>query len=255
MGPPLGDTALREPTLEMRERQLCWLQLVSNSLGPAGVIHRLLAWSDGRWVEPSKSLAAALQSVGWSVRRNEGCLRASRWPQLDPEETYSGVVELQPQDTFPMLDAVYTDGSLSATGGAAAVCCDSDTTLLLHLPTARSSTHCELVALSLALQLSPPQILTDSLVSLQLVRRWSSRTVAQVLSCADRAEVRQFLHLAAQSSLPPLLEKVKAHGSPAIDSGHPKAAGNDAADRAAKHAATVGTPHLNTTSQPVCRCR
>ena len=38
----------------------------------------------------------------------------------------------------------------------------------------RSSTHCELVGLALALERvpPPPQILTDSLVSLWLLRRW-----------------------------------------------------------------------------------
>ena len=107
-------------------------------------------------MEPSRCLATALQSVGWSVRRNLTCLRASHWPHLDPEDSYKGVVELNPQDSFPLIEAVFTDGSLTAAGGAAAICCDTDSTLLARIPQARSSTHCELVALCLALQLSPP---------------------------------------------------------------------------------------------------
>ena len=242
MGPPLGDTAIREPLLEMRERQLRWLQLICNSLGPTGIIHRLLSWADDHWQEPTRSLATALQSVTWSVHRNMACLRSAQWPLLDPEMTYPGPVELQPQDTFPMLAAVFTDGSLSTTGGAAAVCIDEDTTMVAHIPKPRSSTHCELVALCLAMQFSPPQILTDSLVSLQLVRRWGSRTLAQVLACPDRPEVRQFLHMVASCSSPPLLEKVKAHNLSAIDLGHPKAIGNDVADQAAKRAASLSSP-------------
>ena len=77
-------------------------------------------------------------------------------------------------------------------------------------------------------------MLTNSLVSLQLIRRWSARSVAQVLSCTDRAEVRHFIHLASQLPQPPLLEKVKAHSTEAINAGHPKAVGNDIADHAAK---------------------
>ena len=100
-GPPLGDTALRQPTREMRERQLCWLQLMCNSPTLVGVVHRIVASIGARWREPSQSLSAALKSVGWTVRRNTACLRASRWPLLALESSYPGAVELQPQDTFP----------------------------------------------------------------------------------------------------------------------------------------------------------
>jgi hypothetical protein len=175
------------------------------------------------------------------VRRNSACLRSTNWPLLAAEAHYPGPVELTPQDTFEHFDAVFTDGSLATHGGAAAFSAHMNTTLLAHIPDARSSTHCELVALSLALSLSPSQVLTDSLVSLQLIRRWGSRSVAQVLSCADRTEVRRFIHLARQLPQPPLLEKVKAHDTKAIDAGHPKAVGNDIADRAAKHATSAST--------------
>ena len=235
-GPPLGDTALREPTFEMRERQLRWLQLLNNSPSLVGTVHRTLAWSGSRYLPPNQSLSAALHSLGWTVRRNVTCLRSTQWPLLDAEAPYPGSVELTPQDTFENFDAVFTDGSLTKHGGAAAVCPNDNTTLLAHIPDARSSTHCELVALCLALSFSPSQILTDSLVSLQLIRRWSTRSVAQTLSCPDRSEVRHFIHLARQLLQPPLLEKVKAHAATAIDAGHPKALGNDAADRAAKQA-------------------
>ena len=72
-GPPLGDTALRDPLYEMRERQLCWLQLLANLPGLVGYVHRHLAW-----VEPTPALQAALKSVRWSIRRNPHCLRAVR---------------------------------------------------------------------------------------------------------------------------------------------------------------------------------
>ena len=52
------------------------------------------------------------------------------------------------------------------------------------------------------------KILTDTLVSLQLIRRWGTRSVAQILSCPDRSEVRHFIHLARQLLQQPLLEKV-----------------------------------------------
>ena len=226
----------------MRERQLCWLQLLCNSPSLVGVVHRIVASIGARWREPSQSLSAALKSVGWTVRRNTACLRASRWPLLALESSYPGAVELQPQDTFPMDGAVFTDGSLSTSGGAAAIRPDDDATLVARVPGARSSTHCELVALTLALNFDPSQLLTDSLVSLQLVQHWGSRPLAQVLSCPDRAEVRHFIHAASTRATPPLLEKVKAHDSRLLELGHPKAVGNDAADTAAKRATRPTIP-------------
>ena len=83
-------------------------------------------------------------------------------PSSGPELCYSGPVLLQPEDSFPLPGAVFTDGSLSVSGGAAAVP-DTDASVLASVPSPRSSTHCELVALCLAAALAPPHILTDSL--------------------------------------------------------------------------------------------
>jgi hypothetical protein len=57
-------------------------------------------------------------------------------------------------------------------GGAAAVQPDTATTCTVRLATPRSSTHCELVALGLGLQMepSPSLLITDSLVALHLLR-------------------------------------------------------------------------------------
>ena len=243
-GLPLGDTALRDPSFEVRLRQLVWLQLLANLHSVVGLIHRSLAWQQDTWVEPSPALQAALQSVGWSVHRNAQCLRATQWPAVSPELPYPGDILLQPEDSFPQVDAVFTDGSLAATGGAAAVQPDTATTLQAHLPSACSSTQCELAALCLALSLSPPQVLTDSLCSLQLLQRWHLFPPARVLLCPHRVSVRQLLSMASQCPSPPLLEKVLAHNSVGIQLGHPKSLGNDEADRAAAIAAatpTVGT--------------
>ena len=139
-GPPLGDTALRDPTFEVRLRQLGWLQLLANLPGVVGFVHRFLAWRHSSWVEPTPALQAALQSVGWTVHRNTHCLRAAQWPTVCPEQPYPGAILLQPEDSFPQPDVVYTYGSLSATGGAAAVQPDTATSLQAHLPNALSST-------------------------------------------------------------------------------------------------------------------
>ena len=145
---------------------------------------------------------------------------------------------LQPVDCFPLPDAIFTDGSLCAAGGAAAVQPDTGTEVLVSVPNTRSSTHCELVALRVATALHPPQILTDSLSALHLVRGWGCKPIAKVLQCADRVEVRQLITTAMASGHPPLMEKVKAHDQQAIDIGHPKAVGNDLADSCAGCAAT-----------------
>ena len=122
MGPPLGDSALRDPVWEMRQRQLRWLQLVANLSGLVGLVHREVAWMAGTWEEPTAALQAALKAVGWHVARNTACLRGLAWPQVLPEARYKGGICLQPVDEFPEVDAVFTDGSVSEhTGGAAAV--------------------------------------------------------------------------------------------------------------------------------------
>ena len=107
----------------------------------------------------------------------------------------------------------------------------------MRVPGPRSSTHCELVALGLAMQIEAAQVLTDSLTSLRLLRSWAFYSVARVLRCADRVDIRRVLQLAAGCAVPPILEKVKAHNERAIKQGHPKAVGNDLADHQAKVAA------------------
>ena len=243
-GPPLGDTALRDPVFEMRLRQLQWLQLLVNLPGLVGCVHRTVAWKDDAWVEPTLALQSALQSISWTVHRNTSCLQASQWPTVSSEAPYPGEILLSPVDSFPLIGAVFSDGSLSAHGGAAAVQNDSDIALCAHLPVARSSTQCELVALCLALALYPPQVLTDSLSSLQLLRRWGQFSAARVLLCPDRVLIRQAIFLAAQRRPPPLLEKVAAHNAAGITLEHPKSLGNDAADcMAARAEADPGIEH------------
>ena len=109
---------------------------------------------------------------------------------------------------------------------------DTEESRLVTITSSCSSTHCELVALCLALSLAstPPQVLTDSLTSLRLARSWGQYTVARTLRCADRVELRQLIYMAMQVPEPPVLEKVKAHDEGEIAAGHPKALGNNMAD-------------------------
>ena len=138
---------MRDPVLEMRDRQLRWLVLVSNLPGLVGYIHRVVARRGRQWHEPNKALRTALRAVGWTPRRNMMCLRAQVWPEVMAEAGYPGEVLLQPVDDFPMLGAVFTDGSVCQTGGAAAVRPEEEEVRTRRVPTPRSSTHCELVAL------------------------------------------------------------------------------------------------------------
>lgn len=238
MGPPLGDSMVQDPVLAMRERQLCWWRVLCNLPGLVGTVHRLAAWQHGEWREPTPSLAAALRAAGWRAQRNEECLRAQAWPVVAPEPSYSGVILLEPVDAFAQPGAVFTDGSVSLSGGAAAVQVEDDQVRTARIITPHSSTQCELVALLLALELRPPHILTDSLASLHMLRSWGSWSPQKTLQHVDRSLVRQIIHLANQRTSPPLLEKVKAHDEQAVAIGHPKAMGNDAADSWAKRAAT-----------------
>ena len=81
---------------------------------------------------------------------------------------------LQAQHDFPMMGAVFTDGSVAQQGGAAAVEVDEGVVRTVKVPQPRSSTHCELVALSLALEMETPQVLTYSMASLLLLQGWGS---------------------------------------------------------------------------------
>jgi hypothetical protein len=151
-GPPLGASALLDPVWAMRSRQLCWLQLLANLPSLVGAVHREVAILGDIWAEPGTALQAALADVGWRVVRNEACLQAVGWPFLLPELGYPGEVRLGPVDDLREGCNVFTDGSVAdCMGGAAAVMPDRDEVRQLRVPTPRSSTHCELVALGLAL--------------------------------------------------------------------------------------------------------
>ena len=238
LGPPMGECAVQDPVLAMRERQLRWWQVVSNVPGLVGAVHRSLAWRQGSWQEPTPALASAMRAVGWRARRNESCLRAAAWPAVEPERAYPGEILLEPVDSFAQLGAVYTDGSVSTCGGAAAVQVDEEEVRTARVTSPRSSTQCELVALALAMEFQPPQILTDSLAALHMLRSWGRWSPRRILQTPDRGLVRYVLDLAGRLASPPLLEKVKAHDESAIAAGYPKAVGNDTADRWAKRAAT-----------------
>ena len=111
------------------------------------------------------------------------------------------------------------------------------------MPQPKSSTQCELIALTLVRQFDPPPrlVLTDSLCALQLIASWSRRPSSAILSCPERGWVRQFLHQWAGSSVVPTLEKVLAHDDAAAAAGDVKALGNTAVDALAKQAA-AGCP-------------
>jgi len=203
----------------------------------------MVAWAGDEWVEPCRAFRAALQAVGWTVRRNRACLRAVGWPVVAAEASYPGEVRLVPEDCFPEEGAVFTDGSVSGCGGAAAVEPSGEVVRAVRVLSPRSSTHCELVALALALALEPPppQVLSDSLVSLRLLERWGTYPARRALGCQDRMEVRRVVHAAECLASPPLLMKVKAHDVGGLRIKHPMAMGNDAADRWAREAASGGT--------------
>jgi hypothetical protein len=243
LGWPLGDAAPLHPMAYACLRQLHWLHLLANSSDIAGVVHRAVACPGTCWSEPSPALRSALAAVGWQIARNLTCSRSSPWPCLAPEPPLEADILLSPDHCAdPSPDAVYTDGSITATGGGAAVWRPRDgESLLLHLPAARSSTHCELVALELALSLHPAQVLTDSLCALHLLRGWAQMPEARRLRCPDRAEVRRVLVASLTCVGRPSLEKVKAHDTQGVEQALPKAIGNDRADFLAKLAASGST--------------
>ena len=111
---------------------------------------------------------------------------------MDPEPAFAGDIFLEPREEAAPHDTVWTDGSLGDSGGAAAFQADSDLSLKCHVSSTRSSTQCELVALTLVAHLlrQPPLVLTDSLCALQLLRSWGFCSTSKVLRCPERAEVR-----------------------------------------------------------------
>ena len=197
-GPPFGESALWDPVLELRQRQVCWMQLLYNSPGMVGDVHRFVAWDGDTWCEPSAAVRSAMKSLGWSVQRNKECARARGWPRLQPELGYLGQISVTPVDDFPQPGAMFTDGSLGRAGGAAAVREFEEEVVTARVTSPRSSTHCELVALALAMQLCPPEIHSDSLAALTMLGRWRAWPTRKVIECRDRMEVRLVLALAAE---------------------------------------------------------
>ena len=239
-GPPLGACAVRDPRLEMLVRRLRWLQHVGNHSGLVGTYHRFLASPrGGDWEEPSPALRAALNALEWKVQCNPTALCARRWPHLEPELRYTGDVTLTPSEDLAPRDTVWTDGSFTTRGGAAALQWHTRRSVLVTVPQPRSSTHCELVALTLVAQFQPAPalVLTDSLSALQLIASWGRRSLGTILSCPERAAVRQFLSVWHGAAAVPTLEKVKAHDDALAAKGYIKARGNVAVDALAKQAA------------------
>jgi len=140
-------------------------------------------------------------------------------------------------DNSPAQGAVFTDGSVGLVGGAVAVRMDDETGRRAWVGLPRSSTHCELVGLSLAMGLEPTEIITDSLAALRLLKGWGRAEMPtnNMTEHPDRRLVRRLLEEAKAAGYR-TLEKVKAHDEGAIDAGVPKAAGNAEADRQAKQA-------------------
>ena len=231
---------MRDPRLEALSRELRWVVTLANLPSLVGSLHRQLAViGDAPWQDPTPSLASALTTVGWTLVRNTDCVRASRWPLLAPEPSYPGSVVLQPSSAPVPSGTVWTDGSVSTVGGAAAALQPAtDAHFSCRVDEPSSSTQCEVVALSLVAHFSSPPrlVLTDSLVALQLIKTWGTRSVRAILSCPERLEIRCFMHHWQSASSAPTLAKVKAHDLAAIQAGDLRACGNDKADALARAA-------------------
>ena len=115
--------------------------------------------------------------MGETVHRNLSCLRTPTWPTILPEE--GNHVLLQLVDAFPLAGSVFTDGSVCRAGGAAAVRPEDDAALTRLVQAPRSSTHCKLMALLLALAFSPTQIVADSLAALTMLRNRGQRSAKE----------------------------------------------------------------------------
>ena len=140
-GPPLGACAVRDARLEVLTRRLKWLALVANLPGLVGTVHRFLATTSGStWTEPSAVLASALAEMKWTVARNLASPRSPHWPHVGPETSYCGRIFLEPQEDTAPLHAVWTDGSVGTSGGAAAFQLTTDKSVLCHVPAPGSST-------------------------------------------------------------------------------------------------------------------
>ena len=247
-GLPLGACAVRDARQEVTTRRLKWLVNLANQPGLVGTVHRSLATSPGpHWVEPTPALAVALEEMKWKLKRNMLSPRGNRWPQLDPEPKYGGSVRLEPSADPCPSGAVWTDGSIKALGGAAALQLSTSQSCLCCFDSPQSSTQCELVALSLVAKFHPfpGLVLTDSVCALQLISSWERRSVGSVLACSERVEVRTFVSQWQGHPHPPILEKVKAHDEHAVAAGNLKSVGNDRVDGLAKEAAAGAGSHYS----------
>ena len=134
-GLPLGDHAIRNPEIELLLRRLRWLQSVGNDTSIVGTLHRELACGPGgAWVEPSVALSGALSWMQWQVRKNSKAFCATRWPVLEAEPRYNGSILYTPSDEPAPSGAVWTDGSLGSSGGAAALQWHSDAYFQAQVP-------------------------------------------------------------------------------------------------------------------------
>ena len=82
-----GACAVQDPRLEVAIRRMRWLVTLANHVGAVGTVHRHLATLSGpTWLEPSAALSSTLQELRWMVVVvNSDSMRASRWPNLNPE--------------------------------------------------------------------------------------------------------------------------------------------------------------------------
>ena len=245
-GPPLGKKAVEGVMKAIRRKQWWWSVTLANSTNLAGVVHRMVCTrsnSEGgvAWKERSVAVQAMTKELGATLRINTESVLIEEWPVVKEEERYRGEIKLLPSTTSPTPRTVWTDGSLNnGRGGAAAVNLDQEIHLMASVPTATSSTECELIGLGLAGEMAPDRVLTDSMTSLQLIKNWPSYNTKRRLGCKVGALVRETTHRLNGCEQPPVLEKVKAHDTDGIASGDVKAIGNDAADMLAKRAIAEG---------------
>jgi hypothetical protein len=244
-GPTMGPLAIPTTMQVIRRRQCWWAVKLANGNNLAGVVHRAISTisdeNGGKtWNECSSALQAMSNDLQADMKINEESILVEKWPYLCPEPTFGGVVYMSSTEDPTTEATVWTDGSLDGDqGGAAAISLSS--TRCVALPGAGSSTECELAALALAMEMNPDRILTDSLVSLQLINGWGGYKQTRRLKTELAAEVREVLATANNLEIKPILEKVKAHNTEAINSGDEKAVGNDIADVTAKIARSSQT--------------
>ena len=66
------------------------------------------------------AISSVLEPMCWTLFHIASCLRASRWPALDPESSYGGMMVLQAFAGAPVpADTVWTDGSFGSAGAGA----------------------------------------------------------------------------------------------------------------------------------------